>query len=416
MKRSNFETDLNQNRTIIRIQPYYLLVGLAFCSDSVLRFIEQIIIRIPIISYVSFAFEPALFLTLIIICCKRLTNNIRFADIGFLYLFYILLLLSAFFYDENVEYILENLSDIVFVFVPLFFLGLSIDTIDDEQLTTFQVLAYISIVIAWLYNIYYYSTGRSLGTDEMGLSYIIVPHVMISIWLMFKQMSWYSIAFSVLGVLYVLALGTRGPLLIVLVFSAFLFLHKAENNRKLKVLVFIVSFAIAIILLSDDLFNSILWKVRDILVSLGYSTRITDAILMKDTYLEPSESIGARQLIYEKLRNLLSEHPYIGYGLYGEYPYISWSAHNMYLQTCFEFGYPLGVILIICFFFKAIKTIIGLHRIGDENTYLYTLLWLIFIIAQSTFGGNIISYYMFFTLGLLANQNRRIYNFKQSYI
>jgi len=381
---------------------FILLIACMLSTDSIIRYVVQIIAKIPIIDMFSSAFEPALFVVLVLLCLKYILKNVQIPDVFFVFAFYLILLTSMLFNQDSSKYIISYLPDIALKFIPCFFLGIALK-MDDNIKKWLYYLSVLAIWVAWLYLAYYYSNGRSFETDSMYESYAIVIHVLIVLWCAMDEAKVVSIISSVAGILYIFSMGTRGPVVIILAFVVIYMLYKSQRSMKLKIAIAILAAVFAYLyLFTDALTNVVVW-LREIVNSMGYSTRIFDSYLLGEAH-ESYNSLIERDAINSKLLAALSERPIFGYGLYGEYPFINWSAHNMYLQVCFNFGYPIGILLIVRFVTLAIK---ALYRNNEKISVGFILIWLCYIIPQGFFGGNIMSYYMFFTIGLLINQIRK---------
>ncbi|MEA5026330.1 MAG: O-antigen ligase family protein [Erysipelotrichaceae bacterium] len=394
---------LKKSSKIIILSPYILLTCFAFSLDAIVRYLEQIIERIPIIGSVSKLFVPCLFILLVLLSSRRI-KKIRIKDFLFIFIFYILLGLSFVMFENNQPYIELYFYSIVFSIVPYYFLGLTFEYTDNMK-KWLRFFALISIIIAWLYLAYYYSTGRIFQTDSMYEAYAVVIHVMILLDWAFEKLDLLNAILSVAGVLYLLSMGTRGPLLIVIIYCGVLVIRKSFSSTKKKVILICILILLAVIFGFTDLFKEIITWMKTIVGGWGLSTRVFDSVL----YGVAQDSLDDRSRIYTVLLRSLSKKPFLGYGLYGEYPFIEWSAHNMFLQTCFEFGYIIGIPLILAFIILSIKVIKKTYK---KDVGSFVLLWICYIFPQSFFGGNIVSYYMFFTIGLfiMLNRETRFYN------
>jgi len=387
-----------------KLTPFILLLICGLSTESIIRYVVQFLVRLPLIGGFSIIVEPLIFVTLTLFCIKRIARNIQAPDFLFVLVFYFALFLSMLINADNVPYIMEHLFEIFFVIVPFFFLGLSVK-VDIALKKWLYYASCFAIVIAWAYLVYFYSTGRQFSTDSMYEAYALVVHVLIVLWCTMDEPKICNILFSAAGILYLFSMGTRGTIIISLAFICIYLLSKSKRNIKLRVMVIIIAAVVAYIFLCTDIIKEIMLEFRQIVQVMGLSTRIFDSYL----FGAAQDSIAERNAIYSLLLKQLNEQPLIGYGLFGEYPYINWSAHNMYLQVCFNFGYPIGILLIGAFIYLIVK---ALHVTSDPLAKGFMLIWICYIIPQGFFGGNILSYYMFFTIGLLVGQIRRNRNMR----
>lgn len=384
-------------RYINKRSAYILLICLAFSVESVLRYVEQIFARLPIIGSIYPVITPVIFIILILLSWNYVTP-IKQKDLLFCAVFFLLLAGSYLFVPANREFIEGNLGSLIFTMLPFYFLGKNLEISDEIKNALFRV-SEIAIVIAWLYLLYYYSSGRALGSDAMYESYTLIVHTLIMMWAAFEKTNPIRIGFVIAGILYALSMGTRGPIVIIIAFFGYLLFKKSQSSFRWKVLILLIASTAAVILTNKEIMYALVLFLKQIVGGWGFSTRIFDDYLFDVA----RDSLDERTIIYETLIRLFKENPF-GYGLYGEYPFVGWSAHNIYLQTMFEFGCFLGPLFMVYFVVIAYKAISG-NR--SSNNVIFTWLWLCYIIPQGFFGGNIISFYMFFTIGFMIGQNER---------
>ena len=90
-----------------------------------------------------------------------------------------------------------------------------------------------------------------------------------------------GIVFSVVGVLLLLSFGTRGPIMIVLAFMAAK-VFQLSTNKRLGAFVVVILWAL-LWFVNSPYWNAVLLTVRDIISSLGLSTRVIDFTIEGET-------------------------------------------------------------------------------------------------------------------------------------
>lgn len=232
---------------------------------------------------------------------------------------------------------------------------------------------------------------------------MLLPHVLFSINSMFNKSivskKIVPFCFSILGFLFLFAMGTRGPLLIAVIYmmvKVFLSLDKKKVRTILTIAVVVSAF---IIFVSSGAYENVLIWLSDFLSSLGMSTRIIDSLILHNYITYTS----GRDIIYETLWQKLLERPLLGYGIFGEWQFTGYSAHNIYLQVCFHYGFLIGICLLVWYLFTTIKAYIFSSGVIKD----LILIFLIFTVVRGFFGGEYFSYYVFFLLGLSIQQLRK---------
>jgi O-antigen ligase len=388
-----------QNSTKKNYYWYSMLVLASFSNDSILRYVVEAFERIPFVSYFSGIIIPALYIFLVAMCLKSILANVQLGDILFILIFLIILLSTWIIKPENGEYIHKFLPEILLNCIPFYFVGLSIK-INNKMVKWLYRLSIIALVINWAYVVYYKYTGRAFHTDSMYESYTMLLHIMIIVWYTMRKPTIVRFTFSIAGLLYLLSMGTRGPVVILISFVILYIVFNSAGNTKRKIFLIILLIGFSYIFMFTNATIEFVKWVSTVVESMGLSTRVFDSYL----YNAAQDSIDERTLIYRLLWSALMEKPITGYGLFGEYPFIYWSAHNLYLQMCFEFGLIVGPLLIMLFI---IISVLAIYKNSNRIAQEFALIWICYILVQGFFGGNVISFYVFFTLGYFVQQIRQ---------
>lgn len=317
------------------------LVGLAWSAYPLLYYIGIFADKIGIGSAL---FISLLFLFFSIMSFYYLRNTVKITDFLYLLLFIGVFYASYFFHPENKEY-LDNYTAGFFIAILFFLVGRVYS--DHKMRDTLTIFSYISIAAMSFYVFFW---GRQTGSleeseDSMFASYMILPHVLMALLSVFKKHSLIAAFFSLIGIFLVLAFGTRGPLICILVFCAVLFIVFVPFKRKvLSRTVLLIS-----LLFIYLMFDKILLFIRDLISSIGMSTRIMDYYAMGMI----SDDSGRKE-IQQVIISALKDNPFSGLGICGDWRVAGVYSHSIILEFLASFGVVFGCILLflllICYY------------------------------------------------------------------
>lgn len=225
--------------------------------------------------------------------------------------------------------------------------------------------------------------------EDMSRAYSLLLAVLFAINYAFDKKKLIAIFFSIVGFLLLLSLGTRGPIMISLAFiiSKIFFSTKKRGGY----------FVVVALLLLMWFVNSPYWNVfliffQNIISSLGFSTRVIDLTIQGETLTHYSE----RDEIFTLLISKIKESPLIGWGVYGEWQFVGWSAHNMYLEILVHFGIITGGLIILWMFFIAIKAFVSSKATPVRGL---VLMFACNVFVRGVFGGTFLSFPTFLMIG-----------------
>lgn len=378
---------------------FTLLIGVMLCHYTLFDYFAVIIGKLPVISVLRPLFFPILYslLALLSLNSARL-KWIRATDIGVIIFFALSILLSIIFHPQNSLYITENLWTDILPCIPFFMLGLCID-LDEDTYKTVSLLSCLAILVNTLYVFYFLSGGRALGGSHgedysMYWAYLLLPNTLIAIDYSFKSRKLFPAICSVIGVIYAFAMGTRGPIVVLAVFIIICIWRYINLRTSKKILAISVLGIIVFAFVSSPLYMKFLLEFKAFLADNGVSTRVVDYLISSEMISQTS----GRDDIYIDLLNKLNDHPFAGYGVYGEYPlgYLA-GAHNIYLQVVFHFGYPLGIVVLLSYISTFIKALV---KTKGSLTQGWIVLFGCLVFVRGIFGGSYLDYTVFFLLGL----------------
>lgn len=209
-----------------------------------------------------------------------------------------------------------------------------------------KVLYYISWITFYMSIFYVMNIVLGLAhfsKYNMSFSYgLLLPMVSL-----YSSRNKYAVIGSVLMLIFVLALGSRGAAVafVLYIFVDIILFHK----RYIPLIVLLVMSTIV----SIPLF-------LNYLDDLGISSR-TLILLMNGELNQDS----GRSEVYELVLTPLLQNPIMGLGLWGDRYYINgYYCHNIILEILLNFGFIIGPLLIIAFVFKFIVVYM---RVDNES-------------------------------------------------
>lgn len=401
---NNVIRDSKTKIVITKDKMFALLVSVMFCHYTLFNYFSVIIRKLPVISVAEVFFFPILYSLLIILSYRESRlRYVRGSDLVIILFFTVSILSTYIFYPDNALYISASLTSNILPCIPFFLLGLCL-SLDKETLSIVSGFSCTAILVSAVYVLYYMGTGRILGGDvgsgySMYWSYLLLPNTIIAIEYAFEKKKIFAIICSIIGVIYALAMGTRGAIVVLFVFLIVRIWTHLNININKKVGIAIVLSIIVFLFIMSPAYLQMLSDIKRLLMRYGLSTRVVDYLISGELVSYTS----GRTDIYQDLFSRFMERPILGYGIYGEWTLGYYSAHNMYMEILFHYGFPIGLTLMISFvalYFKALKATKGTL----VRNWIIMFGCLVFV--KGIFGGRYLDYSLFFLLGLCLKEIR----------
>ena len=345
---------------------YFALVLLLWCESSILPFCRALLL--PLGSRIADLFIPSLIIVTVTSSLPYLIRSIRGTDLIFYFFAALLFLLQYFLFPNNQSYIRSNAASVLLTCFPLLLVGVGLDI---EKIG--KKMYFASVLSVWLQTIYILFfkriTANTVNDGSMNLSYAMLPHVCWVMCSCFDRPSAINIITAALGGIMLFSLGTRGSMLCLLIFvAAYLFLFK-----KYKYPWYTKSFVILTFVLAVVFFYPILNLFGSISEKLGLSTRLLSRVSENTFFV----SLG-RDNIRTALLESLASRPMVGYGLYADRITAGSYSHNILLELCYSFGYPIGCFLFVGLAVLLFKTLKRCRR-GAEQAFVLVLICSFFV-------------------------------------
>lgn len=338
----------------------------------------------------------------------------------------ILLYLATFLlFPENATVLLGTIRSMVLFCVPSLLLAYFIDGFD----SVWYYLHKFSYVLI-IFSVLYASLGgmiviNSKSEYSMWLGYQLTIPVMVVLWNAITQLNSFglrmlNLLFFVLGLTIIVIYGSRGPLLIIALYSTYciyVYCKRKIMDSRYKTLmkfmtrflfvVFLIMFALAIC--NVELLSSYLYSIVQ---DYGIQSRTLRVLSMDDAL----NYVSGRDVIYAVSIELIKENSLTGYGLAGDCVQIGRAlgkssdsfagsyAHNFYLALMLHFGVLLGTVLffsLICLLYKKYKVL----KEGPQKNLFMILLFSNCVTLMIS--GNYLTYYQFWLLVGIALKGRK---------
>lgn len=332
-----------KKKKLLKIETGFdILVILIWTQTILVSYVKAVLLRLPIVGDAP-DFVLALFYIIAFIWASPYFR-LRLKDLVFVAAVIVVFLLEFAFYEERDAYFSQYLPTVFFTILPLYVVGVSLWQYKNKDKLIH--LLYIFSIFTLIANIVYHfvfgealdaSTSQYVG--EMNLAYYLLPHCCLIAYNAVKKTNLINIVMTVVGVLYLLMLGTRGVALIYL--SSILVLIILGRRRKGTVLRAIVLFGGVGGFIASPLFDRTIQWLTNQATRLGLSIRFFDKLLLG----EVTQS-NSREIIANTLFQAIGKRPFFGYGLFSDRVLAGHYAHNIAIELWVEFGVLIGTVIL----------------------------------------------------------------------
>lgn len=384
--------------------PRTWLMLLAITEKNIFRYMMLVLNIATGIEGIGDVVMHTAYIVLILLCLRR-GSRFRGWDIGIMMFVVIAILLTWIIYPDNIESQMIGKGQLwptVFPLFRFFIVGLFLIP-NEETVKMMGMVSCVAILVESIF-VYFILRGTELqSNDDMSRAYFILLNVLLVINYAFDSRNMWAVLFSVVGLLFLASMGTRGPMVITLAFIATkIFQFSMSRGHGFFAL---IAMLILIWFINSDSWNVFLLFMRDVIESLGLSTRVIDLAIQDETFTYYSERDEIAQVVWSKIK----ERPLTGWGVYGEWQFTGWSAHNMFLELLCHYGVFLGGAIIIWMLYINVKAFI----ISKVSTPVRSLVLLLacFALVRGVFGGGFLTFPTFFMIGYCLQVCRKT-NFK----
>lgn len=265
-----------------------------------------------------------------------------------------LLLITAFIFPQNLEYInSEAIKFTLPLVVPSFLCLTCVKDINRVE-EIFLKVSWMCFGVALIYAYQIISRKYVFSNYSMSISFSLLLPTLV----LYSHKNKISVIASVFLFLLIVALGSRSAAIAIVVYVT---IDMLFFNRKYFIPVVLVA----------SLFVGY----------MGFFTNTLERydITSRTIYLMESEEglighLSNRDEVYKICLNKLNDNPVLGVGLYGDRLFLHGStSHNFFIEVLLDFGYILGTIVILALLFYYMKT----FMYADKRERVYFLRYFI---------------------------------------
>lgn len=380
---------------------FRLLVLVFWSQHTILRYVEEVIERLPFVSKFAPYFIPVLIISLFALSAPYIFRQVRIPDVLFGLSVVLVVVMTLLLYTYSSEYIQPELWRIFGLSVPLYYVGIVYD--HEETKKDLFWISLIGVIVMFVYQIYFLGTGRELHTDNMNASYNTLPSIMYLIYwaVTNKGMKNWGIALAVSSLSFVF--GTRGPILAIIIFLAIGMVYNVLKikNAAVKIAIILAIFISVAYIASGDTLVNLATYLSKKFGEIGFSTRIFDFFIEEQL----AESEG-RERLSEAVILAIKQKPLFGYGFMGD-RFITEGhyVHNIVLEFLCSYGVVFGGIasvLVALFPLEAIK-----RSGGTQTSWLMVMFACMIFTKLFVSGSYVYEPYFYLLMGLSVGTLRK---------
>lgn len=298
-------------------------------------------------------FIYGVFFLLVILSIRKIlarSSRFIFGIIAFLLINYLIAFMINVNYDDY--YYIEFGIDFLIKSVPWIFVTYAVR---DYKLFK-KYLYYCSIIIltSAIMNLYIFKTDVYGGFSySQSYTYMILPAAIIICNSFFEKIRLINIIFFGMSLMFMLSMGSRGPLLCVVLYVLLklMLIYKLKVDKGMLISAIFISVIVPIYIFFYDILNYFFIVFQN----LNLSTR-TIRGLIEGSFFEDN----ARNLLSEYSINIINEHSLLGVGIGTDRilladkmeisivaETIGWYPHNIFLEILLHFGIFIGGAIIV---------------------------------------------------------------------
>lgn len=316
-------------------------------------------------------------------------SKLKFIGTYFITVF--VFIIHFFIFPENQMYLKELIFPFFFMCVPAFVYSISIN--DWKVLKQIMRKAsFIVFIFGAILGLLIFSGSASTGSYSMSLSYYMLLPAIIYLDKLFDKFSLRALLFVSISLMVILALGSRGAILCILVFVFLKLLRPSNRLSFKKIFLYIVSSGSAVLVFLN--LENILWYLYNFLLGFGINSRSLILFLREDIHLSGRESL------YDNVNQEILNNPLLGIGIGGDRRVIGGYVHNLFLEILANFGIIFGAFLMTTLILLIFKALL----VKDKEKYNMIIIWLSLGFVHLMVSGSYLTDIKFWILiGLITN-------------
>ena len=183
------------------------------------------------------------------------------------------------------------------------------------------------------------------GIYDMVFSYLTLTPVLLLIYKLNIKFKWYDFILIIAGIMMIVAVGSRGPLMSIITYVLILNISDERNKKIKKYGKIILTFTIFTILIIYV--EKLVFAVNKLLLEYGINSRTLVFFMSRG-----ADFSSGRIPIYFYSAEKIQLQPFIGYGIGGDRVLLGGTyPHNIFLEILLNFGVLIGGFLIFAILF-----------------------------------------------------------------
>lgn len=372
---------------------YLILLALVWTKDIPVAYARALLLRLPVLESIADPVLWLLYLAMVLLSVPYFLKRLSIEDVAFYLGVAAVYLLSLLRGDANREYLQSQAVPLLMQTVPLYFLGKALEP--ERHLLLLGRLSLLTVYLRFAYTVLTNGGTGSYLDGHMSASYKLLPHVCLVVYCAIENRSVVYVLGSLLGAMLLLSFGTRGPmvLLVIFVLSFLLMIRKYRRPLRSRLMV-LAGMGVAIVL-----FRGVLPWLKGWSSQLGMSTRIYDKLL-DGSFFQSEGRAELRRLLWEASWS----GPLWGYGMAGDRLLTGTYAHNLPVELLISYGPIFGTLLFGALIWLLVRAFRKCEsRQGKTLVLLLTCTSLLKLFLSGTY---LNEGWLFFLMGLCAATRR----------
>lgn len=308
-------------------------------GNMLLGYTRGIINHLPLLNQYTDQVIIAIVVIPLFLSIPLLINKFTLFDYTFFAILIVIYVTNYAIHPENTEYLNKNAYNCLCLASPMYFWG---RIADEKYYKIFTYISIICIAMSVFYFAHYAQIAKNISDvasdDNMYAAYNILPHVTLLLWNSLNRFNILHIVFMIVGVLFLLSCGTRGPLVCLAFFGIIYFIFFI--NFKFAFLIKGIILSIAGIMLL--FLHEIISYMAFMFTGLNLSTRILDKFISGELGNDSGRS--SIKIYFYKILDNSDSITGMGYFASQRFGYIY--PHDIILDFQLSYGYVLGDILL----------------------------------------------------------------------
>lgn len=394
---------------------FCILVLWIWGQTILLSFLRAVISRLPFMGR-----DPALpdiiltgvFIILILLATPayRLSKK----DFAFLASVICIYLGEMAFYADGQEFLDQYLIDFGIKVLPLYIIGVSLGNAEYEDVIIYRMylVSIITLIVSITYRFLFSAPMDEVVSKyegDMYHAYSILPHCCLIAYytIAAKKGNFLNIACMIIGGVYLLMLGSRGPSLIYL--ALITTLTVAGKNYK-RTIVKTICFSLAIYaFIVSPWYHITLLTMYEKANQWGLSVRVFDKLMTGMAVYS-----SGRDVIEASSIDIIKESSIIGNGLFSDRVLLGGYAHNIALELWLDFGIIFGTIALLAIIIVLFRGYCSSQKILEKGLILTLIFSSFFRLFMS--GSYLDEGLLFLLLGICVCSIRKNRNINSDFL